>query len=131
MLETKKFQKSMEKKGLWNVVKPVVEQSSSDIFGEENMSVFVDLLNNNLLLNERLGVMEGLGCCKSPTDQALFKAFYQKYADKTLKERVLLMPEIDSSHRAPAVLNDDGTLSVSWAIGEENNYICVCTCKMM
>lgn len=120
----------MEKKGLWSVVEPLVE-SSTDISGDENMPAFIELLDQNLSHENRLSVMEELGCCKSPTDQAPFKAFYEKYAGKTLKERVLHMPEIDSIHRVPTVLNDDGTLSVSWAIGEENNYICVCTCKMM
>lgn len=132
MLQTKKFQKSMEKKGLWNVVKPFVDQSSADIYGKENMTVFIELLDKNLPLEDRLSVMEELGCCKSPTNQAPFKAFYQKYADKPLKDRVRLMATIDSPHSPlnnSTVLNDDNTLSVSWVYGQDNNYDCVCTCK--
>lgn len=132
MLETKKFQKSMESKGLWNVVKPFVEQSSADVFGKENMTVFIELLDKNLPLEDRLSVMEELGCCKSPANQAPFKAFFKKYADKPLKDRVRLMATIDSPHNSLSnspTLNDDNTLSVSWAYGQENNYACVCTCK--
>ncbi len=132
MLETKKFQTSMERKGLWNVVKPLVEQSSADVFGKENMAVFIELLDKNLPLEDRLSVMEELGCCKSPTYQAPFKAFYKKYADKPLRDRVSLISTIDSPHNSPnnsVILNDDNTLSVSWAYGEENNYNCVCDCK--
>ena len=132
MLKTKKFQRSMEKKGLWDVVKPLVEQSSTDNSREENMSVFIELLDENLLFEDRLSVMEELGCCKSPTYQAPFKAFYNEYANKSLKERIQLMTTIDYPHNSPnnrTILNDDNTLSVSWAYGEENNYNCVCDCK--
>ena len=132
MLQTKIFQKSMEKKGLWDTVKPLIEQSSTDISGEENMSVFIELLDKNLSFEDRLSVMEELGCCKSPTYQAPFKAFYNEYANKSLKERIQLMATIDSPHNSPnnrTILNDNNTLSVSWAYGEENNYDCVCNCK--
>jgi len=128
MIQTKTFQKSMEKKGLWEIVKPFVAQSSTNI-SSGGEKVFVELLDKNLPLEKRLEVMEELGCCKNQKHQAPFKAFYQKFADKTLKERVLLMTELDPmGHR---VLNDDGTLSVFWAYGEENNYTCVCPCEMM
>lgn len=73
--------------------------------------------------------MEKLGCCK--TDQEPHKAFYKKYAGRTLKERVSLMDEIDSLYKAPTILNDDGTLSVFLALGKENHFTCPCSCKMI
>lgn len=130
MLQTKQFRKSMENKGLWSVVKPLVEQSSAENSGKENMPEFVDLLDKNLSPEDRLSVMEELGCGKSPANQASYKAFYKEHADRPLEERVRLFSAIDCCNNT-TVLNDDNTLSVSWAYGEENNYTCVCSCKTM
>lgn len=126
MIQTKTFQKKMEKKGLWQSIEPLIGQSGSADIPEKT---FVELLDCTLSLKDRLAVMEELGCCK--TNQEKHKAFYQKYADKTLKERVDLMDEIDSPHKAPTVLHEDNTLSVFWSYGEADHFTCICSCKMI
>lgn len=126
MIQTKSFRKTMEKKGLWKAVEPLIEQASNADIPEK---IFVELLDRTFSLKDRLAVMEELGCCK--THQEKHKAFYNKYADKTLKERVSLMDELDSPYKAPIRLNEDHTLSVFWAYGEENHFDCVCSCQVI
>lgn len=130
MLQAKQFQKSMEKKGLWNVVKPLVQQSSAENAGQEDMVTFVELLDENLSPEERLRVMEELGCGKSWANKAQYRSFYKEHADKPLEERVRLFAETDYPGNT-VVLNGDNTLSVSWAYGQEDDYVCVCSCKTM
>ena len=73
-----------------------------------------DKMDELLTKAQRLSVMEQLGCCKTPKVIAPFKAFRQKYADKTVEEKINLMDEIKSVHKPPCHLNSDGTLSVYW-----------------
>lgn len=75
---------------------------------------------------QRLAVMEKQGCCITGKPAAAHSEFGKKYKDKSLSERLALYDEMDTSHKPPCRLNDDGTLSVFWSHGQQGNYVCVC-----
>lgn len=73
-----------------------------------------------------LSVMEEQGCCITGKPAAAHRAFGRKYADKTVEERIELFDELDTQHKPPCRLNNDGTLSVFWGFEQDGKYKCVC-----
>ncbi len=85
-----------------------------------------------LLTNEEcLAVMEEQGCCKTGKPHKAHKDFGRQYADKTLEEKIALLPTLDTPHKAPCRLHADGTLSVYWEYPSPNGNLCVCGCSMI
>jgi len=83
---------------------------------------------DKLLTKEQcLSIMEEQGCCKTGKNDAANRAFGEKHAGKSIKEKVSLYAEADIPYRVPCRLNDDGTLSVFWGMGKDGAYKCVCT----
>jgi len=74
----------------------------------------INKMDEMLTKEQRLSVMEQMGCCKTPKIVAPFKEFGRKYADKSVEEKINLMSEIHSGHKPHCRLNSDGTLSVYW-----------------
>jgi len=80
-----------------------------------------------LLSNEqRLLIMQELGCCKTGMGPKAHRAFGQENREKTLAEKVAILNETKMPHRAPCRLNDDGTLSVYWGSGGKEKRDCPC-----
>ncbi|MCL2507884.1 MAG: hypothetical protein FWF05_01770 [Oscillospiraceae bacterium] len=74
----------------------------------------IDKMDELLTKEQRLSIMEQLGCCKTDKVTAPFKEFGRKYADKTIDDKIKLFDELNTPHRPPCHLNPDGTLSVYW-----------------
>ncbi len=93
----------------------------------EPLLALVARMDELLTSEQRLAVMEQQGCCKTGSAPAAHRAFGRANADKTLEEKIALLPRLNSGHKAPCHLNPDGTLSVYWGFGEPGNYRCVCS----
>lgn len=95
----------------------------------QRLSVIAQM--DQLLTEEqRLAVMENQGCCLTGKTLAAHRAFGQKYAGKSLAEKIAHLDELETPHKPPCRLNEDGTLSVFWGFKENGRYLCVCgSCK--
>jgi len=101
MPSLKQLQKNMEKQKISTEIMAQIDFETD----RNNPLSFIAAINkmDELLIKEqRLSIMEQLGCCKTPKITAPFRAFRQKYADKTVAEKISLMYEIKSVHK-PAV----------------------------
>jgi len=82
---------------------------------------------DNLLTNEQcLAVMEEQGCSKTEKISCDFKEFGQKYANKTLEEKVKLLAESGMTHTMPCYINSNGMLSIHWGFEQKGSFRCVC-----
>jgi len=86
---------------------------------------FVNQMDALLSKEQRLAVMEEQGCCKHSTKAEPFRLFGEKHADKTLAEKIALLHELDSCHKASCRLNTDGTVSIYWGVA--GYYDCPCS----
>lgn len=98
--------------------------------GNQPMEVLslIEQMDTLLTHEQRLSVMEEQGCYKTGDANERNLAFGRAHADKSAAERIALL---DASNVEPSVgcrINEDGTLSLFWEIGEEENYYCVCAC---
>ena len=116
-----------------NVPKEVAEKfdfcESETDWLRQRLAVIAQM--DQLLTEEqRLAVMETQGCCLTGKPAAAHRAFGEKYAGKSLEERLAHFDELETPHSPPCRLNDDDTLSVFWGFQEDGSYICVCnSCK--
>ena len=122
------FRKRIAQKGLWPLIGPLVERTE-DASGRADLPEFVRLLDQTVPPEVRLSVMEELGCCKS--DRRPQRAFRKQFGALPLPERVARMSELRSPYQAPTQSNEDGTLTVFWALSEGGRFCCPCSCKMM
>jgi len=84
---------------------------------------------DDLLTKEQcLLVMEEQGCHKTGHMDRINKDFAKENAGKSLEERVRLINNENVTPLVPCNVNDDGTFSIYWEIGEKDNYQCVCAC---
>ena len=88
---------------------------------------FINQMDTLLSKEQILLIMQEQGCSKSDKVAKPFREFARVHADKTTEEKINLMAELDSPHKAPCHLNQDGTLSIYWGTGEEGKYQCVCS----
>lgn len=86
----------------------------------------VNQMDKLLSKEQCLAVMEQQGCCTTGKPAVVHREFGKKYKDKNLKEKLELYDKMDTPHKPPCRLNDDGTLSVFWCHGQEGDYTCVC-----
>jgi hypothetical protein len=86
----------------------------------------IDQMDKLLTHEQCLSVMEEQGCCKDEKITAPFVAFRNKYANKTVDEKIKLFDEIESGHKPSLHLNNDGTLSISWDGWNREKNRCVC-----
>ena len=73
-----------------------------------------------------LRIMECQGCCTTGKVAAAHTAFGRKYANLPLNEKIERLGELNTVHNPPCRLNDDGTLTAFWDVGEPGAYECVC-----
>jgi hypothetical protein len=101
-------------------------------FSEKNYNQperIISLINHmdKLLSKEQcLSIMEEQGCCTTGKPAKAHSDFGKKHADKTIEEKIKLFDDLDTPHKPPCKLNEDGTLSVFWGMGNEGDYKCVC-----
>ena len=88
--------------------------------------LIVEQMDKLLSTEQRLAVMERQGCCITGKPAAAHRDFGKRYADKTIEEKLDLYKELDTPHKAPCRLNDDGTLSVFWEFKQDGRLRCVC-----
>jgi hypothetical protein len=93
----------------------------------EAIVAFINQMDTLLSKEQILSIMQEQGCNKSAKVAAPFREFGRIHANKTIEEKVKLMPELDTPYRSPCHLNLDGTLSIYWGTGEEGDYQCVCS----
>ena len=118
MPSVKSITKTIKDKGIpFAYQKP--EGGRADIFS------LIDQMDSRMTEEQRYSVMQEQGCCKTDDITAPFRAFGQAHADKPLAEKVALLPELQTGHRAPCHLNADGTLAIYWGMeGGENSCVC-------
>jgi len=87
----------------------------------------IEQMDKFLTKEQCLSIMEEQGCCKTERITSPFIAFGQKYADKSLDEKIRLLTELNTPHVVPCRLNADGTLTIYWGFEEGGNYKCLCS----
>jgi hypothetical protein len=121
----KGIKKTMVKKGIPD---ELINQFDFSVKKETPEDVIMLINQMDKLLSEKqcLSIMEEQGCCTTGKPAKAHSDFGKKYAGKTIDERIKLFDELDTPHKPPCKLNDDGTLSVSWDFEQDGNHICVC-----
>lgn len=94
----------------------------------EGTDVFalIEQMDKQLTPEQRLSVMQEQGCCKTDFMTAPFRAFGQAHANKTLEEKITLLPELNAVTNVPCHLNTDGTLTIYWGFEKDGKYRCLC-----
>ena len=82
--------------------------------GAEEVIALINQMDKLLTEKQRLAVMQEQGCSITGEPAKAHRDFWRKNKDKTLEERIALALEVNSVHKYPCKLNDDGTLSVYW-----------------
>ena len=98
-----------------------------DVNNPEAIIAFFNQMDKLLSREQCLSIMEQQGCSKTDTVAKPFREFGQKYADRTIEEKIeQLFDELQTGHKAPCRVNPDGTLSIYWAHEEKGKVRCVC-----
>ena len=98
----------------------------TESFEPEALIALYKRMDELLTPEQVLRIMECQGCCTTGKVAAAHTAFGRKYADLPLAEKIGRLHELNTVHNPPCRLNDDGTLSVFWDVGEPGQYKCVC-----
>ena len=94
----------------------------------EEIVGFTRQMEELLSKEQCLCVMDEQGCNKSNKVSAAFRKFGEKYADKTLAERIEFMSELETGHKVNHIsLNDDGTVTLKFGTASGEGYKCPCT----
>ena len=94
--------------------------------GPAEVQALIEQMDILLTHKQNLSIMSEQGCGKTGKFYENSLLFGSIYADKTIEERIELLTDTKVHPNVPCRINDDGTLSVYWEIGEDNNYWCVC-----
>lgn len=94
--------------------------------GAEEVMTLINQMDKLLSKQQCLSVMQEQGCCKTGIGPAAHRAFGQTSKEKTLKEKISLLNEVQMPHKAPCRLNEDGTLSVYWGAEDMEKRSCPC-----
>jgi hypothetical protein len=93
----------------------------------DDIITFVNQMDILLSKEQCLSVMEEQGCHKHESVVAPFRQFGIENANKTIEEKIKLLDKLESVHKPPCCLNQDGTLSIYWGHEQNGNYKCVCS----
>ena len=95
----------------------------------EEIVAFVEGMDKQLSKEQCISVMNEQGCSKSNKFSAAFRKFGEAHCDKTLAEKIALMSEFDSPHKADVcLLNDDGTITLRFGIFDrKGEWSCPCS----
>lgn len=128
MPNVKSIKKAMKEKGIPAEIMAQFDFPISQ--GNQPMEVLALIGQMDALLTQeqRLSVMEEQGCFKTGQGHEMNLAFGRTHAGKSVEERISLLADATAHPNVPCRINEDGTLSIHWEIGEEGNYQCVCAC---
>jgi len=95
----------------------------------EEIVAFIEGMDKQLSKEQCVAVMNEQGCNNSNKTSAAFRKFGEKYADKTLSDRINLMSELETGHKVDICrLNDDGTITLTFGFdGNKGNWSCPCS----
>ena len=97
----------------------------------EDILAFVRQMDELLSKEQCIAIMQEQGCCKSNKVTARFRKFGEMHAGKTVAEKIALLHELDTPHKAPCHLNPDGTLTIYWGGGPGWSCPCPTVQKLM
>ena len=92
----------------------------------EELMALIAQMDELLTAEQKLAVMEQQGCCTTGKPAKAHGDFGKKHAGKSIAEKLDHFDELDSVHKPPVQLNEDGTLSAFWGPGEGGENQCVC-----
>ena len=92
----------------------------------ENIISLVRKMEELLTPEQFISVMQEQGCTKTGQGDKAHRAFGREHKEKSITEKIKLLDKLETIHKAPCKLNDDGTLSIYWGFGTEGSYRCVC-----
>ena len=94
----------------------------------EEIVAFIEAMDKHLSKQECIAIMDEQGCSKTNQYSAAFRKFGALHKDNTLEERIALMSEFESIHKANLCrLNEDGTISLIFGIdGKKGDWYCPC-----
>ena len=78
----------------------------------EPFIMLIDKMDELLTKEQCLSIMEKEGCCKGGKRDKDCKAFAKEHADKSLKEKIALIQNIE--YMMNPVLNDDNTITITF-----------------
>jgi len=122
----KDIKNTMVKKGISEEIFTQFDFSEKDYNQPERILALINQMDKLLSKEQCLSIMEEQGCCTTGKPAKAHSDFGKKYAEKTVEERLKLYDKLETPHKGPCKLNEDGTLSVFWATGNEGDYKCVC-----
>jgi hypothetical protein len=95
----------------------------------EEIVTFIVRMDEILSHEQCISVMDEQGCNKSNKCSAAFRKFGETHKDKSLKERIALLTELDSGHKVDVCcLNEDGTITLKFGLdGKKGEWNCPCT----
>ena len=94
----------------------------------EEIVSFIEQMDKLLPNEQCISIMGEQGCNKSNKISARFRLFGETYKDKTFKERIALLSELDSPHKALCSLNDDGTITLKFGLNsKKGEWDCPCS----
>lgn len=127
MPEVELIKKTMLDKGI--PVETMARFDFSETQGNQpgDVLTLIEQMDNLLTQEECLSIMEEQGCYKTGEAHEMNVLFGRTHADKSIEERIRLLDEKTVHPYVPCRLNDDGTLSIFWEIGQEGNYQCACS----
>jgi hypothetical protein len=122
----KEIKNTMVKKGISEEIMTQFDFSEKNYNQPERILALINQMDKLLSKEQCLSIMEEQGCCTTGKPAKAHSDFGKKYAKKTVEERIELFDKLETPHKAPCKLNEDGTLSVFWGAGNEGGYQCVC-----
>ena len=126
MPDAQKIKKTILQKGFPDEIVAQFDFPKAEGNQPEEVIALIDQMDKLLSKDQCLSVMEEHGCCKTGEGAEAHREFGRKQAGKTVQERIALFGELNTRHKVPCRLNDDGTLSFFWGKGEKGNYKCLC-----
>ena len=106
-----KIKKTMQKQGISEEILSQFDFTYEKGNRPEPFIALIDKMDELLTKEQCLSIMEHEGCCKGGQRDKDCKAFAKEHADKSLKEKLALMPNIQ--YMMNPVLNDDNTITVT------------------
>ena len=93
----------------------------------EEIIAFINKMDELLSKDQCVSIMDEQGCNKSNKYSARHRKFGETHKDKTLAEKIALLSELDTPHKASFVgLNEDGTITMKFGYGGKGNWYCPC-----
>ena len=128
MPNVKSIQKTMREKSIPAEIMDQIDFPKPQGNQPAEVLSLIGQMDDLLTEGQRLDVMQEQGCFKTGHGHAMNLAFARAHAGKSIEERIALLNDAVVNPHVPCRLNDDGTLSLYWEIGEAGNYQCVCAC---